>query len=158
MCETRLLSFVSVRSWLSREKVWGQAYVCAHTRPPRPRLLTELTCLELVYPRLRIRRTSTRQYTLLETESPRANAAGHCANFLWSIDHSTQPILAVNRIRRGNSDGFRASGTLNGTTFSRNITARTFETALSIGILCAAISPTSIKSIEGAGLHFSKHA
>lgn len=69
-CETHLLSFVSARNWLRRGRR-GQAYVCAHTRPPQPRLLTELTCLKLVYPRLRIRRTSTRQYTLLETESSR---------------------------------------------------------------------------------------
>lgn len=47
--------------------------------------------------RLRIRRTSTRQYTLLETESPGANAIGHCANFPSSPEYRSAaptPILA----------------------------------------------------------------
>lgn len=40
--------------------------------------------------RLRIRRTSTRQYTLLETESPSVSTAGHCANFPGSPEYRSQ--------------------------------------------------------------------
>jgi len=79
---------------------------------------------------------------------PDANAAGHCANFLWSIDHSTRPILALIEFD-GNSGGFRVSGALNGPMFRRNIMARTVDMVLSIGIFCIAISLIRIKSIQG---------
>lgn len=43
-------SILRVRQELIQaRRVKPGACVCAHTRPPRPRLLTELTCLELVY-------------------------------------------------------------------------------------------------------------
>lgn len=85
-CETRLLSSVSVRSWLRGGR--GSNWTCMRTYSIAwAAALDRIDMFGTRLLRLRIRRTSTRQYTLLETESPSANAAGHCANFPGSLEY-----------------------------------------------------------------------
>jgi len=101
--------------------------VCVHTRPPRPRLLTELTCLKLVYSVCGFAGPRHDNTLFSKPKVPVRAPSGIVQTFQIprSIDHSMRYLSFVSLIEFAkNSCGFIVQRVSNGAAFRGNVTAQ----------------------------------